>query len=111
QARSAPPTPREMEPANRLTCAERARVLAVLTSAEFVDSTPMQVFATLLDREIYLCSVSTMYRILEEKTMVKEGRRQARHPGREVPELVATGPGQVYTWDITKLAGPRSEEH
>lgn len=101
------PTPLEArEPANRLTCAERATVLAVLTSTEFVDSTPMQVFATLLDRGVYLCSVSSMYRILAEHTMVKERRRQARHPARKIPELVATGPGQVYTWDITKLAGP-----
>ena len=66
----------------------------------------MQVFATLLDRGVYLCSVSSMYRILAEHTMVKERRRQARHPARKIPELVATGPGQVYTWDITKLAGP-----
>ena len=60
----------------------------------------------LLDRGIYLCSVSTMYRVLRENTLVKERRRQARHPARAVPELVATAPGQVYTWDITKLPGP-----
>lgn len=98
--------PREMVPANRLSRAERARVLAVLTSAEFVDSTPMQIYATLLGRGVYLCSVATMYRILRENTMVAERRRQARHPARAVPELVATAPGQVYSWDITKLPGP-----
>ncbi len=100
------PTPRSIEPANRLDCAERARVLAVLNSAEFIDSTPMEVFATLLDRGVYLCSISTMYRILRDNAQVKERRRQARHPARAIPELVATGPGQVYTWDITKLPGP-----
>ena len=106
QQRPVPPMPREVVPANRLSCAERARVLAVLTSEEFVDSTPMQIYATLLDRGIYLCSVSTMYRVLRENTLVTERRRQARHPARTVPELVATGPGQVYSWDITKLPGP-----
>ncbi|MGP9605089.1 MULTISPECIES: IS3 family transposase [unclassified Brachybacterium] len=105
-ARPLPPAPRDAPPANRLDCAERASVLAVLNSSEFVDSTPIQVFATLLDRGIYLCSVSTMYRILRDNAQVTERRRQARHPARVVPELVATGPGQVYTWDITKLPGP-----
>lgn len=105
-ARRLPPAERDVEPANRLDCTERARVLAVLNSDEFVDATPMHVFATLLDRGVYLCSVSTMYRILRDNAQVKERRRQARHPARVVPELVATGPGQVYTWDITKLPGP-----
>ena len=104
--RSGPPVAREVVPANRLDCTERAHVLAVLNSAEFVDSTPMQVFATLLDRGVYLCSISTMYQILADNAQVRERRRQARHPARAVPELVADGPGQVYTWDITKLAGP-----
>lgn len=99
------PSPRPT-PANRLSLAERAHVLAVLDSAEFVDQTPLQVYATLLERGQYLCSVSTMYRILAAVGQVKERRRLARHPARKVPELVATGPGQVYSWDITKLAGP-----
>ena len=77
QQRPGPPTPREMVPANRLSCTERAKVLAVLTSDEFVDATPLQIFAELLDRGIYLCSVSTMYRVLRENTLVKERRRQA----------------------------------
>jgi putative transposase len=93
-------------PANKLSPAERASVLAVLDCDEFVDSPPLQVYATLLARGQYLCSVSTMYRILAEAEQVKERRRLARHPARAVPELVATGPGQVYSWDITKLAGP-----
>ena len=93
-------------PVNKLSLAERTRVLEVLDSEEFVDQAPLQVYATLLQRGVYLCSVSTMYRILAEAGQVTERRRLARHPARAVPELVATGPGQVYTWDITKLPGP-----
>lgn len=93
-------------PANRLTVAEQAEVLAVLNSVEFVDRAPLQVYAVLLARGEYLCSVSTMYRILAANTQVKDRRRQARHPARARPELIATGPGQVLTWDITKLPGP-----
>ncbi len=93
-------------PANRLSLAERTGVLEVLDSPEFVDQPPLQVYARLLERGEYLCSVSTMYRVLAEAGQVKERRRLARHPARAVPELVATGPGQVYTWDITKLPGP-----
>ncbi len=93
-------------PMNKLSLAERSRVLEVLDSEEFVDEAPLQVYATLLERGEYLCSVSTMYRILAEAGQVTERRRIARHPARAVPELVASGPGQVYTWDITKLPGP-----
>ena len=81
-------------------------MLAVLNSDEFVDKPPLQVYAILLERGQYLASVSTMYRVLAENAQVRERRRQATHPPRKVPELVATGPGQVYSWDITKLAGP-----
>jgi transposase InsO family protein len=93
-------------PANRLSAAERVEVLAVLNSEEFVDRTPLQVYAVLLDRGRYLCSVSSMYRILAANAQVKDRRRLARHPARARPELIATGPGQVFTWDITKLRGP-----
>jgi putative transposase len=93
-------------PANQLTAAERARVLALLHSEEFIDVPPAQVYATLLGRGEYVCSISTMYRVLRDADEVRERRRQARHAARVRPELVATGPGQVYTWDITKLAGP-----
>ncbi len=102
----ADPAPRVVVPVNRLTHRERTRVLGVLDSAEFVDQPPLQVYATLLERGEYLCSVSTMYRILAEHSQVAERRRLARHPARTVPELVATGAGQVYSWDITKLPGP-----
>jgi putative transposase len=92
---AAGPTPvSPVVPANRLSEDERERVLAVLNSAEFVDQPPLQVYATLLERGRYLCSVSTMYRILAENNQVKERRRLARHPARAVPELVATGPGR-----------------
>ena len=101
------PAPRDgVAPANRLSPVERDRVLEVLNSAEFVDQPPAQVYATLLARGVYLCSISTMYRVLAAAAQVKERRRQARHPARAIPELVADGPGQVYTWDITKLPGP-----
>jgi putative transposase len=102
----ADPATRVVVPANRLSLAERTRVLATLDSEEFVDQPPLQVYATLLARGEYLCSVSSMYRILAQAGQVSERRRLARHPARVVPELVATGPGQVYTWDITKLPGP-----
>ncbi len=94
------------EPANKLSAAERQAVLAVLHSDRFVDQTPQQIYAVLLNEGTYLCSVSTMYRILHDHHQVKERRRLARHPARTVPELVAHAPGEVYSWDITKLAGP-----
>ncbi len=93
-------------PANKLSAAERAHILATVNSKDFIDLPPVQIYARLLDDGIYLCSISTFYRVLEENRQVKERRRQARHPARAVPELVATGPGQVFSWDITKLAGP-----
>lgn len=94
------------EPANKLGAAERAKLLAVLDSPEYVDQAPLQVYAGLLDEGTYLASPSTMYRVLAEQKQVKERRRLARHPARVRPELVASAPGEVYTWDITKLAGP-----
>jgi transposase InsO family protein len=93
-------------PVNRLDAAERAAILTVLDSDRFVDTTPVEVFATLLDEGVYLASVATLYRVLRENRQVVERRRQARHPTRARPELIATGPGQVFSWDITKLPGP-----
>lgn len=66
----------------------------------------LQIYAQLLDEGTYLCSVSTMYRVLRKHAQVNEHRRRARHPAKACPELVATAPRQVYSWDITKLAGP-----
>jgi putative transposase len=95
-----------VEPVNKLTALERRRILEVLDSDRFVDLAPLQVYAQLLDEGIYLCSVSTMYRVLRDNTQVTERRRLARHPAKACPELVATAARQVYCWDITKLAGP-----
>jgi putative transposase len=93
-------------PVNKLSDAESAELIAVLNSQRFVDKAPPQIYATLLAEGTYLCSISTMYRTLERNRQVKDRRRQATHPPRAVPELQATGPRQVYSWDITKLAGP-----
>lgn len=104
-----PAVPEDREPAvppNKLSAAERAEILAALNSPEFVDLAPLQVYAKLLDAGIYLGSPSTFYRVLEENQQVKERRALAKHPPRAIPELVATAPGQVMSWDITKLAGP-----
>jgi putative transposase len=94
-------------PCNALTQGERDRVLAVLTSDRFVDKSVAQVWATLLDEGTYLCSMSTMHRILRANHAAGERRSQATHPPRTVPELLATKPGQVWSWDITKLRGPQ----
>jgi putative transposase len=93
-------------PANRLSDTERARILAVLNSDRFVDTTPVEVYATLLSEGVYLASVATLYRVLREHRQVADRRRQARHPTRKRPELTATGPGQIFSWDITKLPAP-----
>jgi hypothetical protein len=94
-------------PPNALTDAERAQVLAVLTSDRFVDKSVAQAWATLLDEGTYLCSMSTMHRILRAHDAAGERRAQAAHPARTKPELVATRAGQVWSWDITKLRGPQ----
>ncbi|MEV8547635.1 DDE-type integrase/transposase/recombinase [Streptomyces sp. NPDC051572] len=73
---------------------------------EYAELAPAQIWARELDAGRYHCSVSTMYRILRDKGQSGERRRQATHPARTVPELVATAPSQVFTWDITKTAGP-----
>jgi putative transposase len=84
---------------------ERDLVAAHLYSERFVDRAPAEVVATLLDEEQYLCSERTMSRILAERQPVRERRNQCRHPAYKTPELVATAPNQVWSWDITKLLG------
>jgi putative transposase len=84
---------------------EEAHVLDVLRSPEFVDM-PAEIYAFLLDRGVYLYSESTMYRLLRRHGEVRERRRQAVHPPRKIPELVAEGPGRVWSWDITKPKEP-----
>jgi putative transposase len=91
---------------NSLSGEERARILAILNSPEFMDKSPEQVWAIQLDHGVYLGSVSTMYRVLRSDGQVRERRAQATHPARVRPELVALGPNEVWSWDITKLKGP-----
>ena len=98
--------PSRPSPARRLPDSERQEVLGVLRSKRFVDKAPPEIFATLLDEKKHLCSVRTMYRILDEHGEVKERRNQLRHPNYTKPELLATAANQVWSWDITKLKGP-----
>jgi len=99
------PKPRPT-PERALTPEEKEQVRQTLNSERFQDSAPRQVYATLLDDGKYLCSWSTMYRILNEHQEVRERRDQLRHPNYTKPELLATGPNQLWSWDITKLKGP-----
>lgn len=94
------PPPRALGPE------ERRQVLDLMHSERFMDQAPREIYATLLDEGHYLCSVRTMYRILEQESEVRERRNQLRHPAYEKPELLATAPNQVWSWDITKLLGP-----
>jgi putative transposase len=89
-----------------LTDLERENVLSVLHSERFIDQAPAEIYATLLDEGAYLCSVRTMYRILAEQHEVSERRDQLSHPHYAKPELLATAPNQIWSWDITKLLGP-----
>jgi putative transposase len=103
--RAKPPLPRP-SPHRTLSLLEKQNVLNMLHSERFVDKTPAEVYATLLDEGEYLCSVRTMYRILNNAGEIKERRNQVRHPHYKAPELLATAPNQVWSWDITKLRGP-----
>jgi putative transposase len=101
-----PPAPRPAPP-NKLTETERQHILTVLRSEAYCDLAPAQVWAQLLDDGIYLCSISTMYRLLRAAGETRERRRQRTHPARKRPELIATAPNTVWSWDITKLPGPQ----
>jgi putative transposase len=92
-----------------LSPAERDTVRSLLNSPDFVDKAPATVYHELLDEGVYVASVSTMYRILRAHGEVKERRRQATHPARVRPELVATGPNTVWSWDIERHEAPRTE--
>ena len=108
--RRTPPEPRPRRPrpapARALSGAEREAVLEQLHSERFVDSSPAQVWATLLDEGTYLASERTMYRLLAASGEVSERRDQLTHPPYERPELLAERPNQVWSWDVTKLLGP-----
>ncbi|MGH9036746.1 MAG: IS3 family transposase, partial [Acidimicrobiia bacterium] len=102
--RQSPPPPRpprkgKAQP-RALSTGERAQVLSVLHSEEHVDEAPATIYAKLLDRGVYLCSVPTMYRVLRGENEVRERRRQAIHPPAKRPELVAVHPNEVWSWDI-----------
>ena len=101
-----PPPRRGPRPERALRPDERQRALDALHSERFADKAPREVWATLLDEGTYLCSVRTMYRILDSENEVKERRNQLRHPKYRKPELLAEAPNQVWSWDITKLKGP-----
>ena len=93
-------------PARALRPAERDAVLARLHEERFQDRSPAAVYATLLDEGEYHCSIRTMYRLLDEHGEVRERRDQLTHPPYQKPELMATAPNQLWSWDITKLLGP-----
>jgi putative transposase len=90
-----------------LSPSEREQVLTALHEPRFVDQAPAEVYATLLDEDKYLCSERTMYRVLAENQEVRERRAQLRHPAYAKPQLLATAPNQLWSWDITKLLGPQ----
>jgi putative transposase len=86
-----------------LSAGERVEVLDILHSKRFIDRAPDEVVATLLEENKYLCSARTMYRVLASQAEVRERRNQLRHPTYHKPELIARGPNEVWSWDITKL--------
>jgi putative transposase len=93
-------------PARALRAVERTSVLTVLQEERFQDRSPAAVQATLLDEGQYLCPIRTLYRILEQEGESRERRDQLVHPPYQKPELLATAPNQLWSWDITKLRGP-----
>ena len=105
--RRRPPGAARPRPARALSGAERHTVLDLLHDPRFVDLAPAEVSATLLDEGHYLCSPRTMYRLLAATAEVRERRAQLRHVAPK-PELLATRPNEVWSWDITKLLARRS---
>ena len=106
--RAARPTcavPRRSPP-RALAAVEQQRILDVLHEDRFLDLAPAQVYATLLDEGVYHCAERTMYRLLAAHDEIRERRAQRRHPAYTAPELLATAPNQLWSWDITKLKGP-----
>ena len=104
---STPSAPRTRPtPAHALSATEQQTVRDVLNDERFVDCAPRTVVAIVLDEGRYLCAWRTMYRILAQDAATRERRAQRRHPCYAAPEVLATGPGQVWSWDITKLRGP-----
>lgn len=106
QRQPAEPLAARPTPPRALAPSERQAVLDTLHTERFLDQAPAQIHATLLDEGTYLCSPRTMYRILDDAQEVKERRAQVRRPAYVKPELLATQPNQLWSWDITKLLGP-----
>lgn len=103
----AAPAERPSKPSPRaLTAPEKETVLDLLNSERFQDQAPREIYATLLDDGLYVCHWRSMYRFLAENQQVSERRNQLVHPPAAKPELVATAPNQLWSWDITKLLGP-----
>ena len=100
------PKQKRPSPPRRLPDTERAAVLETLNEERFAALAPAEVYAALLEEGRYLCSVRTMHRILEENAASRERRNQLRHPTYKRPELLASAPNQLWSWDITKLRGP-----
>jgi len=98
KARCAPPL--------ALSSSEKSTVLGILHEDRFIDKAPQEIYAALLDEKRYVCSIRTMYRILEKEGEIKERRKQLIRPHYVKPELIAKAPNQVWSWDITKLKGP-----
>jgi putative transposase len=107
RAPQAPEDEKTLRHPRRLTEEEDQSVLSTLNSERYMDESIPEVYAELLDQGTYLCSQRTMYRVLEANQAVRERRDQRRHPEYTKPELLATAPNQVWSWDITKLKGPR----
>jgi putative transposase len=101
-----PPRPPRRPQPRALSPVERQQILDVLHAERFWDQAPASVYATLLDEGVYLASIATMYRLLREQGETGDRRRHATHPPRVKPELLASGPNQCWSWDITKLHGP-----
>jgi len=104
-----PPLPeprRRSSPPRSLTAAERVNVLAHLHAERFQDRSPAEIYGTLLDEGVYCCSIRTLYRLLEAEGETRERRDQLTHPSYQKPQLLATAPNQLWSWDITKLLGP-----
>ena len=106
QGEAPKPAAKRPTPKRALDPQERTHALDVLHSERFADKAPPEVYATLLDERVYICSIRTMYRVLDDNQEVRERRDQLRHPEYKKPELLATCPNQVWSWDITKLLGP-----
>ena len=101
---TAAPCQKARHPSPRaLSQEERAEALATLLSERFVEQAPPQIVATLLDEGVYLCSAASMYRLLRAEEMVQERRHQRRHRVYSKPELLARGPNEIWSWDITKV--------